>query len=548
MRRSSAAWVLGMLVLAAGTVRGQEGSDVAPPPKLVLEPIAPVKIAKPGELFDPAKSGRRIALRECIELALKANLELKVESFNPPIALEDIRAARSVFDPVFFSNASHSFRRVDTTPTLTETELLLGAGRPRSAYTETSTLHYDLGVRKRSITGATIELKWSEDRSRDDPQRLDSGDPRYANSASLSITQPLLRGAGPELNSIDILIAESSRDSTVFQLQRTIIDVATRVELRYYDLVLARENLETATTSLNVAVEQYGRNLDQLNAGSIPPFTALESKTLVESRREQLVVTQSAIRDAEDALKNLVAPQDLALLESVELIPTDNVDAKDLEAAVVDFNRSRANALRARPELASLRNQINARHLGVLKARNGLLPQLNATSSVSFDGAGASHHESVNNSGEFRYLSWSVGLALEIPLGNRAARASYDKSRLQYAQAAADCERAEADVVFEVRRAVRAIDTARERYRVALVSMNNTRDLFDSKKTRLDSGDITQFEYNQASEDYTRARNNTARAKIEFAQAFTRLRQAESTTLSYLERQGILVVPVAPSE
>ena len=59
---------------------------------------------------------------------------------------------------------------------------------------------------------------------------------------------------------------------------------------------------------------------------------------------------------------------------------------------------------------------------------------LNFVGSVGFKGLGSSWDESVREQWEFNAIDYTIGVQLEIPIGNRAARAIWKRALLQRMQ------------------------------------------------------------------------------------------------------------------
>ena len=64
------------------------------------------KTASPFEYFnDPART-KRLSLEDCIELALKHNLDLQIDRYNPEISLYALRADYAPYDPILSLSGS----------------------------------------------------------------------------------------------------------------------------------------------------------------------------------------------------------------------------------------------------------------------------------------------------------------------------------------------------------------------------------------------------------------------------------------------------------
>src|SRR5580693_9210147 len=53
--------------------------------------------------------GRRMSLQDCIQEALKHNLDVQIQRYNPEIALFNLRAAYGGYDPTFAMSGTHNW-------------------------------------------------------------------------------------------------------------------------------------------------------------------------------------------------------------------------------------------------------------------------------------------------------------------------------------------------------------------------------------------------------------------------------------------------------
>src|SRR5215471_9967867 len=59
---------------------------------------------------DPAKV-RRLSLEDCIEMALKHNLDLQIDRYSPEFQLYSLRADYSPYDPLISLTGDHSYAK-----------------------------------------------------------------------------------------------------------------------------------------------------------------------------------------------------------------------------------------------------------------------------------------------------------------------------------------------------------------------------------------------------------------------------------------------------
>src|SRR5690606_34424694 len=92
-------------------------------------------------------------------------------------------------------------------------------------------------------------------------------------------------------------------------------------------------------------------------------------------------------------------------------------------------------------------------------AKNNLLPQLNLVGQISVQGFDDSFGGAFENQADFDQVGYAIGVQLEIPIGNRAARAIYTRSRLQRLQALEQYQNLVSQVALDLKVAQREVTT-----------------------------------------------------------------------------------------
>src|SRR5690606_22456005 len=125
-----------------------------------------------------------------------------------------------------------------------------------------------------------------------------------------------------------------------------------------------------------------------------------------------------------------------------------------------DFDEALATALENRPELAQQQIRVDSAGIVERVAKNNLLPQLNLVGQIAVQGFDDDFGGAVDHQSDFDQVGYAVGLQLEIPIGNRAARAIYTRSRLQRLQAIEQYQSAVAQVALDLKISQREVQTA----------------------------------------------------------------------------------------
>ena len=96
-------------------------------------------------------------------------------------------------------------------------------------------------------------------------QQLDSF---YRASLEAEIRQPLLRGRGAFIQRMPIVISRINTDQEIANLEATLHNMVTNLEIRYWDLYLAYRSFEAAKTGRDAALETWRIIEDQYKEGA----------------------------------------------------------------------------------------------------------------------------------------------------------------------------------------------------------------------------------------------------------------------------------------
>jgi outer membrane protein TolC len=129
------------------------------------------------------------------------------------------------------------------------------------------------------------------------------------------------------------------------------------------------------------------------------------------------------------------------------------------EALKFDFEEQMSTALENRFELGQQGLRIDNADVARMVAKNNLLPQLNLTAQGNLQGFQTEFDRSTSDMWSGDHFSWQLGLSLEIPIGNRAARAIYTRALLQRQQAVDQYRNLIDQISLEVSTTARGVET-----------------------------------------------------------------------------------------
>ena len=508
---------------------------------------------------------KKLTLAAAIEMALANNLDIEIERTNLDKADQSIRAAKGAFDPSFRFNPGYVS---NNTPV---GSVLQGAGGKLS---ETNALENFYYREKTPWFGSSLGLDFENGRNTTS-NLFSSLTPYYNSRLLVSFSLPLVRGRAIDRERAEIQVRSRQRGVSGKNFEIRVIDIVTRVQQAYWDLVAAREDVQVQADAVDLASKQLGMNQRMINSGTLAPIELSASQAELERRKDSYYASVGTWNEAENNLKNLILPDRQSETWSDQIIPTDtqttvptNVD--DLKQAVLD-------ALKRRPEMGQVdllkeSNQVDQRlnsdltrpqvnfvtsysNTGLAGAVNSSPNPLTASSAASTDrlnqlsslaglppiggsGFGSLPQSLVGGygtalSGVFggNYQSVQVGFQLDFTARNRTAQANYSISLIEAKRLKHLQSQVEQTIEAQVRNSLQSIQTARQRITAAEASERAAKEKLESESRLFQTGESTNFFVLTRQNEYLDARRRAVLAHLEFNKAAARLEQAGGSTL-----------------
>jgi len=504
-RALAGALLCGLLPLAAAS-----GSEGQIPRALDLQ------VAQIGAGQTPPASApgvMALSMKDSIALALKGNLDIAIQGFTPQIREQDLLTEKSVFDPSAFLEALRSDNRLPATLNLLTGQRVLS-----------DLWDFNTGLRQKLPTGGTYELRFNNEFLR--VPGSGSGD-GFISKLALTISQPLLRNFGFEANETGIRIASNNQSISREQLRLKVSDVTTQVQNAYVELVFAKENLAVQQRSLRLARDLMTLNQARVRAGVAAPVEVTQAEAQEAARVQDVILAEKAVRDAEDSLKVIMnLPASVGWGQEIQLTYSLSFDPKP-----VNLDEAIRTALDNRYEYKSAKIDIENRDLSVRLARNQLLPDLALAGSVFTNGFGRSYGTNMDTMTSGDFVSYSVGVVLTVPLGNRSAEANYAKARLTTEQAKTSLKQLELQIVQQVREGVRRLEADAKRVDANRASRTLAEEQLRVEQRRLEAGVTTTFNVLSFQRDLAQAQASEIRAIADYYKSLANLENVRGTVL-----------------
>jgi outer membrane protein len=458
----------------------------------------------------------KLTLEECRALTLENNLDLKVQLINPALAAERVSEQEAQFEAVFYSNLT--FSKTDT-PVASFLDEISGS---KVDYTATG-----LGVQVPLRTGGTVTFDLADSRAKTgSPYSI--FDPSYGSDMSVSISQPLLRGAGKRANTYAIRIAEYERQITDARTKLEVIRIIADVDRVYWRLYAARRELDVRKKQYDLAKVLYEQAVRFVTAGDKPQIEIVRTEAGVAQQLEAIILAENNVRDRERDLKRTLNKADLDMQSPTVVIPATEPDPVLYE---LQKKQLVATAMENRMEMLELELQIAEDFEAIDYMRSQSLPLVTMDYRYNVNGLGSTRDDSFDLLFDKRFEDHRVGLQLLVPLGNEAGKSRLRQAFYQRKQRLASRDSREALIEFEV---LNAIDQLEANWQRILASRQSTildSRLFEAEKRQFELGLGTSTDVLQAQATFAESQRAEILALSEYQIALVDLAYATGTLL-----------------
>lgn len=542
----------------------------ATPPNLTLPEnlpavpaVAPNFESRIGTLPELGRVGvdmaeqRPLTLDQALELALTNNKDIEITRKNIRIAEFDLKAARGVYEPRFTGQTYYERATIPNisffSPTITKVtnDSIVGNGGLQAYLPGFGT-----------VFNATLN---NQNVRTTNPISIIS--PQLSSNFSVSITQPLFRGRSFDLNRRQIEIAKRNLTLSDVQFRQRTIDIVANVQRAYWDLTYALRNLQVQRDSVRDARAQLEHNRRLVEEGQLAPIDVVAAETQVANFEQSVYDALNTVNQAENVLKNLLAPNRNDAIWNVAITPVESVE---LPVPTTTLPEAIDLAIQNRPELEVNRvqkdiNSVDQRYYKELKK-----PQIDLVASYTSAGVGGSLNpnftnpllaaclqdptlpqcqtaslnqqtllQSVGGTGTAftdilsnKYPTYRAGVQFNLPIfGDKTARAQYGRSVVEGERLDDQRQQIEQNIQVDVRNALQAVRTAEARLRAAAISRENSERQYESERRKLDEGQSDIYRVLDRQTQLSTARSTELRARTELNKAIADLQRATGNTL-----------------
>jgi outer membrane protein len=471
----------------------------------------------------------QLSLDQAIRTSMERNLGVQLQEFEYRESSHALRSQYGIYDLLGTARIAEISNERPVTSTI------------EAASDRTHILN--VGVQQNLPTGGNYAVRFNNSRSTFSGGGVGTVNPGYDPELGLTLTQPLLRDFGIDINRRFITIARNTLGLNHETFRTALMDTAVNVEQAYLNLVYARRAVEVVKESLFLARDQARITQIRIDVGASAPLDILQPRVTIATSEEQLIIAVADVRSAEDQLRALLN------LDPAEwdrpIIPTDTVEYRPVTINVDDAVR---RAIELRPEIRQDRLNTDTRRVQYQFARNQTLPVLDFDLDYNLSGVagtaitrdpvtGAVTTERIpfgrglRNIGEFDFPGWTIGFNVGVPITNIGARAEAKRAELDLEQSRLNQEQTRQTITIDVRQAARDVDTASRTIVATRAARDAAERNVEAERRRYENGMTTNFQVLEVQQQLSDARVRELQALVGYNQAVARYHRAVGDVL-----------------
>ena len=384
----------------------------------------------------------------------------------------------------------------------------------------------DLSLSKTNVLGG----KWSLDYIENPTRIANPGpfplNPQDASTVTLSYTQPLLQGAGFQLNMAPIVIARLNTEQSYFQYKDSVQQLVLGTVSAYWSLVQARVDAWARKIQEQQSKEAYERESARFKTGFSDVGTVSQTHVTYTQFRAQRIAADADVLTREGTLRNLLG---LTPNDGRVIIPTS---APATQRLPHEWDGIVRLAERRRPDVIELKIIVEADQQRLIQAKDQALPKLDAVALYRWNGLTGelpTGDDTATRTGQ--YLDWSIGINFSVPLSLRQGRAQVRQQKLLIVRDQANVEQQIHLAVHQLAATLRNLDSAYEQY-LAYKESRVAADInLKVQNEKFRTGQTIYLNVLQALNDWGNAVESEAQQLLAYNTALATLEQQTGTIL-----------------
>lgn len=468
-----------------------------PIPNLIENKLVSAYRSQPTTLPKPEDTGTKpqmLTLRDAILLALRKNPTIQSAELNRVVQKFAVVVAHNEFEPQYTFTSDATFK-------------------PGSL----ETINVDPSVKQKTALGTKFTATMNND--------ISAG---YESSVTLSVTQPLLKGLGPEVTLASLHDAEDTEKQNILSFKDSLMSTITTIIQSYYQLVQDYQNYNVQKQQLDVARKQLQDNQLQVKVGKMAPAQLTTQISSLYSQQLSLTTQANTIQQDYQTLLTNLGLNPNAKLSIDQSIHYENIKIPDVKKSI-------ATALANDPTYQSDLLAVKINERGVVTAKDAIKPTLDLTASETQTlGAGGSFRDNSsaiteeNNPG-----NRSVKLSLTVPIDDVSLKSSLITAETTLETSKITLASDKRTLITSIINDIRNLKSQQQQIKLAEQTVKYSEQTYNNDKLELTYGKIGSFQLTTDQQTLISDQQNLISQKVSFITQYASFLQDMGTSLEY---------------
>ena len=368
--------------------------------------------------------------------------------------------------------------------------------------------------------------------------------PIYSMDYVLRVKQPILRGRGREVTLAPVRIAQLQANQSRWELEETLNSQMRSLAEAYWQLYAAHIQLQAVKSILPVAEESVRVEELRLQADRSILADVARARFQLDGFRRTESMMQGNVRTRVLQLRQLMGGQPHVqplFLPSEK--PSETPPPEDVPSLV-------QVALENRPTLNQLRERVSQKGVELAVARNMVLPGVDFRGEYRMDGLTDRLDSSFRQAATSDYTDWTLGLIMDVPIGNKTNRSRRQAAELSLAREHLRLSAIEQNVAFEVTQLVSDLQMQWQRLQIAKQQAMETQEWLRVSRIRYTQPPATKTsqdwlllaltDLQSAMRAYVDAIGDVGQALADYSTLLEKLKQAQGMSVYQWRQQAEL--------
>jgi outer membrane protein TolC len=446
-----------------------------------------------GAAARPEQRELTLSLSDAVFIGLRNNTSIRSAYIDRVAQKFDLRVAEDVFTPHVSINAQALHQRT-----------MAGTSQSMTAAPQ---------VTATTPLGTTFDFTWNNALTNTPGQRSRSS------VGQLTFNQPLLNGAGIDVNMAPVRTARLTEQNNVLNLQSTIAQTIANIIISYRAVMQSNKALGLAEEAEKRAATLLDNNKAMVAAGRLARLDLVQNEADLANQRLAILQARQQLQTNELALLTLLSLSLQTKIQMKERLETPNPN--------FSVDRLLSIAFAKRQDYLAQINNVEMSRLGVVVAENQRLWNLAIVGGVAI---GKTLDASAGVNTGTKVLDRSIGIQLSGPLNDLHPEQAAVHASTSQKSAELQLEVIHQGVEQQIRTSVAVVQLGWQQLDVARKAETLALSAVDIERQKMAVGKSSVFQVQSLEASYRNAQTQTLNSEISYLNSLTALDLALGTT------------------